>query len=454
MMQKFLLAVTFLFVLLRGYLYFSEQQSLAAILDLLLLPLYLTACIRDRRAIYIGVIAYLPASSVFYLPTGVIPFDLSLVIVLLSVTLLSRSLPVRQYSSPVYLAMLFFAALCLYLFVNITIDLLSDSRDIREQVKVLYLLGTAGVAGFLFSKVYDPRDNSHVLTAIELGLLAYIVAGCIGYLFPLATDTWQLESGFKFKSLFRYPGMSSSNYVANVLLVFLAIHHLLARRGRSLGHPLFYVGVIAIIAVVSQSRGFVITSVVLLLSLWAIRVVRLGNGLVAKSTSKNRLRTNVGLSLVAVVAILVFADFFLGLAEQTVDRFGADNYSTVNIGRRFDEWHQTMAYFDRSGKSMIRGNTSYPGYLRPHNVVLSAVLVFGVPIALLTAFLFIAVVLKFPILLFMLVAAQAEILFVTGIYDFLFLVILTILCSRQNWMNEQTLAFNLSARKGVDAEIT
>jgi hypothetical protein len=453
-MQKSFLTVTFIFVLLRGYLYFSEQQLIAAILDLALLPLYAFACVKDRRAIYIGLVAYLPASSVFYLPTGVIPFDLSLLVVLMSITLLSRNVPVRRYSNAIHFALLYFGALCFYLFINIAIDSLSDSREIREQIKVLYLLGTAGAAGFLFNKIYETRDSSHILAAIELGLFAYVVAGCLGYLYPLSNYTWQLESGFQFKTLFRYPGMSNSNYVAHVLLVFLAIHKLLATRSRTSSHPLFYVGVITIIAVVSQSRSFVITAAILLVSTWAIRILRLGNGNPSKTESRSRLRTNVGIAMVAIVALVMFSEFFLGLAQQTVDRFGASDRSTVNISRRLDEWRETFAHFDRTDRSMIRGNISYPENLRPHNVVLASVLVFGVPIALVVSFLFVALVLKFPILLFMIIGAQAEILFVTGIYDFLFLMILTILCSRQNWMNEQLLALDLSAKKDFNAGVT
>tara|TARA_R110002096_G_scaffold6305_4_gene29263 strand:- start:23933 stop:24982 length:1050 start_codon:yes stop_codon:yes gene_type:complete len=332
-----------------------------------------------------------------------------------------------------------FAALGAYLLIGIAIESWTELKDMREQIKVLYFLSTAAFAGYLFAKVFDPRDSKYILHAIELGILAYIFAGCIGYLYPLSTFTWQLDAGTHFKSLFRYPGMSNSNYIAHVLLVLLAIHNLVADRSRQFKHSLFYLATIVIIAVVSQSRSFVITSIIMLLTFSAIRILRAQGGFYLKRKTDKRLSLHFVVWLLVIGGLASFSEFFIDLGGQTIDRFSVTSSSTVNIGRRFDEWRDTFSYFVNTDRSMLFGNLSYPSNLRPHNVILSVALVFGVPIACIVLFLAVLLVLRIPMLLFIIIAAQVEILFVTGVYDFVFFMILTVLSAPENWTSEKML---------------
>ncbi|HNP63642.1 MAG TPA: hypothetical protein PKH39_06860 [Woeseiaceae bacterium] len=443
-MRVTLMVGTALFVLCRGYLYFTDHQDLAAMLDLALLPIYLLACIKDRRHIYVSLIAYLPASSIFYLPTGAIPFDLSMVIILLLTVTVSRELPKRKLSNAIKYALVLYAALCAYLSISLFVDLVAGLGEFHEQFKVLYYLFNAAAAGYLFTKVYDPRDRVHILSAIEVAVVAYVVASCVGYLFPLSTFTWQLDSGVQFKSLFRYPGMSNSNYVSHVLLVLVALHRFIARRGGVQPNLLSYVGVLSVIAIASQSRSFVVASIVLIATWWVLEMAR---NKAISSVRRVRVRGSRAIlvaALIAMFVIVMFSEFFMVLGQQTFNRFSSDSRTTINISRRFDEWGGTFAYFAHSDRSMIRGNLYYPESLRPHNVILSAVLVFGVPIALVFVFLIIALALKHPLLIFLLLGIQAEILFATGLYDFLFFVILTVLCSRQNWTSEDLVILSAS----------
>jgi len=446
-MHRILIAITFAFIVVRGYLYFSNQQAVAAILDLAALPIYLFACIKERRHIYVSIVAYLPGSSVFYLSTGLIPFDLSLIIVLLSTTLLTREMTERKYFSPVNFAILLYAGLCAYLFTNMVLESMLHFAELREQIKVLYFLLTATVAAYLFGKVYHPEDNEYFRDALALCIVAYVVAGCVGYLFPLATDTWQTETDFKYKSLFRYPGMSSSNYIAHVLLVVLAMHKFL---GKSSAKPLpisYYLIIVGIIAVVSQSRSFAVAAIVLIF-LWVVfDALNVGRLAYIRTARGARLRAGVGISLFALVSIVLFHDFFLILADQTLNRLTFQDYSVVNVGYRLREWHDTFEHFHESGRSALIGNLSYPEGLRPHNVVLGAVLVFGVPVAFVVFVLICLLILSFPVLLFVFVGAQAEILFVTGVYDFLFLAFIFVLCA-DNRHPKGSLIFRASRKPG------
>jgi hypothetical protein len=225
--------------------------------------------------------------------------------------------------------------------------------------------------------------------------------------------------------------MSSSNYIAHVLLVMIAIHKFIGDRSVKTVHPMFYIGLIGVIAVVSQSRSFAITAVILI-GIWVtLFALKDRAAIYRKVKQAGRKRLNIAIALAAAIVVVGNANFFLDLGAQTVGRFSVKDSSTINVSRRLDEWRQTFEHFERTDKSMLRGNLSYPEGLRPHNVMLGAALVFGVPIALLATFGFAMLIARFPILFFMFVGAQAEILFVTGIYDFLFLAFIAILCSQR-----------------------
>lgn len=416
-------------IIARGLLHFKGQTVLLAVLDLGALALFATLSMLARKWVYLGVIVLLPASSLTYLPAGLVPHDLSSVILLLSLVTLVKPLAGRNYDRSLYAAIALYGALCIYLLGFLSFEPFSDLTEMKAQFKAVYFLATAAATGFLFAKIYSPADSRSLQYALRVGIYAYLVTAALGYLFPLVSFTWEASSGFYFKSLFRYPGMSSSNYVANVLLLMLAAHWQLGLRVRQGTNVFWYFAIILICAVLSQSRGFVVGALVMLIMWWTQSIVNEGGERkVVRASPLKAVASGGFMILFAIVIMTKFSGFFSDLASQLFDRFGT--VAMTNIDSRFDEWQQTARYFEVTGKSLLTGYHMFPDTIRPHNLVLSAILLFGVPVAIIISVASLLLAMRFFPLLFVFVAAQTEILFGTGLYDALFLIFLCTLASR------------------------
>ena len=410
----------------RGALYFQGAILPMAILDLLALAAFICLAMASKQLVYFGLVALLPAVSLTYLAAGLIPHDLSAAIVLLMCTKLLHNLPERGMSRPLIYAAGFVFLLFIYLLSFLVFESFGDLSEMKAQFKAAYFLATAVAMALLFARVYQPGDDAVLVTALKTGVYAYALTAALGYLFPLASFTWEADTEFYFKSLFRYPGLSSSNYVANVVLLLVAMVWLLEGR---LGRPrmlAWYLSVILVVAVLSQSRGFVLASATLVF-MWGVQAAANGGRRFgpARTSLMQRYLPVAGVVILLGLAATNLPAFSSGLLMQFFDRFGS--LAMENIYARIDEWRNTLQYFDKAGKSLLLGNHAFPEGIRPHNVLLSAVLLFGVPLALVIAAALVQMVIAYPSTLFIVVAAQTEILFGTGLYDSLVLMLIAIL---------------------------
>ena len=169
----------------RGYLFLSNNAVFGALLDLVMWPVFVFLALKDRRFIYHGVVVYLAASSIFFLPVGAIPFDLSLLIAYLAVLNITRPSPDAHYDFSFSAALFWIGVLCLYLLGSLVLTSVNPPADLQGQIKAVYYLGNAGIAALLFSRVYEPGHAAVFKRALIAAALAYFVAGAVGYLFPL-----------------------------------------------------------------------------------------------------------------------------------------------------------------------------------------------------------------------------------------------------------------------------
>ncbi|MEM6818426.1 MAG: hypothetical protein AAF578_06515 [Pseudomonadota bacterium] len=422
-------AFTFLTIVSRGYLFLSGANVAGAILDAALLPVYIGIALHNRKYVFHGLIAYLAASSVFYLPLRVIPFDLSYLIILLATVTVMRGQRGGSVSSVFRSSLISLGGLLAYLAIQVFLRNLTEPQDLQGQIKVIYYLLNALVASYLFSILFSSSYARTARQAVMVGVVAYLIAASIGYLFPLESYTWQLETDYRFKSLFRYPGLSSSNYVANIILVLLALHKLLQKESTPRSSVALYLIIITVTAVLSQSRGFAISALAMLIT-WAVQAA-----LHARPKDKekaNRYGTGLpALLLLTTVAALSFSSPGRTLIAQTADRFTFNDISISNVDDRFNEWTETYGFLQKHAGSAVLGNLSNTEDIRPHNVTLGAVFLFGVPIGLAVSISLWLAAIRYPDLLFVLLAAQVEILFFTGTFDFLFLVFLCLVADNR-----------------------
>lgn len=422
--------IAFATIVARGYLFLSGNAVLGALLDIAMLPVFVLLALHRRRFLYHGVVVYLAASSIFFLPIGAIPFDLSLLIAFLVIVQIVRPTVQAGYDPSLRTALLWVALLCLYLLGTLVLTSINPPTDLQGQIKAIYYLANAGIAGFLFSRVYEPVHASPFQRALLAAALGYFVAGTLGYLFPLEQYTWQLASDYKYKSLFRYPGLSSSNYVAQILLMLVMIHHALAETDGRRPANAPYIVFIAVVAVVSQSRGFAVTALLLLLLWQLLPLLRAGTDEQDRRQHRSS-SIGLGLALICVGFVLsMFSEFVIDLVTQTLDRFTLRDISTVNIDSRLQEWAEAYRHIVSRPGSEWFGNLTYTDSIRPHNVILSAFFLLGVPLGAITTLLLFALAARYPLMLVILFGAQAEILFFTGPYDCIVLLLLVILARR------------------------
>jgi len=413
----------------RALFYFKNALLLMAILETVFFLMFIFLMLIEKRSIYFAIFSFISTISFYYLVTGQLIYDLTPLAILLTIYLFLylRKLKIKPILPSIKIILLTYFIITILgsigLFYNLNMKM--DVKESLNIFKYIIFLGQTLYCAYIFSLIYKREDKTVLKIAIFTAITSYFIASSLGYFFPSGLLAEKEELEFLYKVLFRYPGLSTSNFIAHILLLMTAIHMNLNSRK----NLLFYTGFIALIFISSQSRSIVLPSIILLTFQIASKKDKIQVIKESKDKKKIFFKTFVFL-FVTLLALTIFRDYTKSLSLQSLERLKG-NIAFQNITARLSliqnaylESTENLAFWLFGHGYIHRDNN-------PHNLFFSSLLIFGWPATMFVLIMFVILLIKIPKTLFIFIAAQFEILFFTSIYDFLFIIfILTYTISR------------------------
>jgi len=409
--------LTTIFILGRAYFYFIGNYAFMNLLEFIFIIIFTILILIKREHIYFAIFSFLPSTVIYFILLGKPISDLLIVSYFLTIYVLFYKKYQISYrlKSPIKYIYYVYIILFLILLINISLALLSGTYDVYKGIHILkyvnYILLPL-YSGYLFFLVYNKRDNHVFFKSLLVIIILYLVSSSIGYGFPGNLDIY--KEGFLWKSFFRYPGLSSSNYIGNIILLLIVIAYSVKYKFTPL-----YIILILVTSFLSQSRSVFLIG--LLLVLYFIRP--------KFENAKEYIRLifvstiSVILLIITLLSLVKFNNISADLYSQFINRILLKT-GIENIYERLLLCEEAINIIYSNPVNLLIGYGYFERGTNPHNLFLEALLLFGFLGAIILFILFFYLLLKFPIILFVLIASQFEILFFTGTYDFLFFILI------------------------------
>jgi len=406
----------------RAYLFFNDQTSYIIALDMLSLLLFAFLIIYKKEYLYSGVLAFLPSVSIYLLIVNKPISDLGLVSFLMTFSIIvhKRSIKSLPNKEPLTLFVVLYLSLAVILLLTNLYNLFVPSKTDYTFFKYLDFLFLTAYASFAFLMIYEEKDAVPLADALLVAVISYLAASLMGYFYFDYENIDIIEyevGGFEFlKNLIRYPGMSNSNYIGHIILLMILITYSIRPRRMYLYTPL-----VLFASIVTQSRT-VFYSVFIFLSycLFQEMIDRPG-----RLKAAMKYISMIGIIIASLFLVIYLNDDLQNIASQFIDRVTMESASE-NVTARLDIVRSTVETISDNYKNIFVGVGYIPDDGNPHNSILQAVLLFGFVPSVFIIFYYVYLIKRIPIVMIVIIASFAEILFFTSSYDFLFLILIAV----------------------------